>query len=147
MMKKFKKEIIAIVSGIAFAYVWQLFALLMCYISNPNGDFITSDMFIPLSTIQLAIAPMVAWVSMGLLRVRWFKKWACITMCGLAFLMPFVSIAVITVFIAPNLWWKTSYWVATVGISILLTFTIFKPLLQFRYSEVEQNLSKEDTQS
>lgn len=147
MMKKLKKEIIAIVSGMAFAYAWQLFALLMCYISDPNGDFITRDMFIPVSTIQFTITPMVAWVLMGLLKVRWFKKWLRITMCGLSFLIPFILIAGITVIIAPGLWWKTIYWVANVGISILLTFTMFKPLLPFRYSDVEQNLPKENTQS
>ena len=146
-MKKFKKEIIAIVSGIAFAYAWQLFALLMCYISDSNGNFITKEMFIPMSTIQLAITPMVAWVLMGLLRVTWFKKWLRITMCGLAFLIPFMLIAGVTVIIAPSLWWKTMYWVANVGISILLTFTKFKPLLHFRYSDVEQNLPKENSQS
>ena len=144
-MKKFKKEIIAIVSGIAFAYAWQLFSLLMCYISDPNGDFITREMFIPVSTIQLAIIPMVAWVLMGLLRVTWFKKWLHITMCGLAFLIPFVLIAGVTVIIAPSLWWKTMYWVSNVGISILLTFTLFNPLLH--YSDVEQNLPKENSQS
>ena len=147
MMKKFKKEIIAIVSGIAFAYAWQLFSLLMCYISDPNGDFITREMFIPVSTIQLAIIPMVAWVLMGLLRVTWFKKWLRITMCGLAFLIPFVLIAGVTVIIAPSLWWKTMYWVSNVGISILLTFTMFKPLLHSSYSGVEQNLPKENSQS
>lgn len=131
MMKKFKKEIIAIVSGMAFSYAWQLFGILMCYILAPNSNFITREMFIPVSTIQLAATPMVAWILMGLLKVRWFKKWLRITMCGLAFLIPFMLIAGITVIVAPILWWKTLYWLANVGISALLAFTMFKPLLQY----------------
>lgn len=142
MTKKFKKEIIAIVFGMAVAYAWQLFAILMCYISNPNGDFITRDMFIPVITIQLTITPMVAWILMGLLRVTWFKKWLRVTMCAFAFIIPFMLIAGVTVIVAPSLWREKMYWVANIGISILLTFTMFKPLLQFRYSNVEQNLPK-----
>lgn len=141
-MKRFKKEIIAIVSGMALAYAWQLFALLMCYASNPCGDFITRGMFIPISSIQLVIMPMVAWVLMGLLKVTWFKKWLQITMCGLAFLIPFILISGITVIIMPCLWQEKMYWFSNVGISTLLTFTIFKPLLQFKYSDMEPNLPK-----
>lgn len=146
-MKKFKKEIIAIVSGMAFAYAWQLFALLMCYVSDPNGDFITRDMFIPAGAIQLAIAPMIAWLFMGLLRVTWFQKWRLITTCGLAFMIPFVLIAVVTLIVSPGLWHKTMYWIANVVISALLTFTMFKPLVNLRYSDVEQNPPKANKKS
>lgn len=137
MIKKFKKEIIAIVFGMIFAYAWQLFALFTCYISDPNGDFITRDMFIPVITIQLAITPIVAWGLMGFFKVTWFKKWLRITMCGLAFLIPFMLIAGVTVIVAPSLLSKAIYWGGNVGISILLTFTVFKPLLQFKYSDME----------
>ena len=146
-MKKFKKEIIAIVFGMGFAYAWQLIFLLICYISNPNGNFIQRDMFIPASTIQLNIVPMVAWVLMGLLKVTWFKKWLRITMCGLAFLIPFMLISGVTVIIAPSLWREAIYWVSNVGISALLAFTMFKPFLQFKYSNMEHNLPKANKKS
>ena len=131
-MKKIRKEIIAIISGMVLAYAWQLFALLMCYISDPNGDFITADMFIPVPSIQIAITPMVAWIVMGLLKVTWIKKWLHITICGLAFIIPFVLITGITVIVAPSLWSETMYWFVNVGISALFTFTMFRPLLKFR---------------
>lgn len=136
-MKKFKKEITAIVSGMVFAYVWQLFMLLMCYLSDPHGDFITGEMFIPLPSIQLAIVPMVAWVMMGFLKVSWFNTWARITMCGLAFLIPFMLITGITVIVAPDLWHQKRYWMVNIASCILLAFTLFKPLLQFKCSKVE----------
>ena len=128
-MKKFKKEIIAIITGIAFAYAWQLFGLLMCYVSDPSGDFITRDMFIPAIGIQLAITPLITWIMFGLLRVSWFRRWTIITGCGLAFFIPFALIASITVFIAPSLWHEKLYWVVNGAISLLLVYTLFKPLL------------------
>lgn len=135
MMKKFRKEIIAIVSGMAFAYAWQLFALLMCYISDPKGDFITKDMFIPAIGIQLTITPMITWVMFGLLKVSWVKNWRLITGRGLAFLIPFVLIASITVFIAPSLWHEKMYWIGNIALSILLSVTLFCPLLNLRDSK------------
>ena len=142
-MKKFKKEIIAIISGIAFAYTWQLFALLMSRSSSSNSDFITGDMFIPAISIQIAIAPIIAWGLMGLLNVTWFQKWMHITMRVVSVGIPFALISVVTVMMAPSLWGEKIYWVANVGISILLSFSIFKPL---KYLFMEQNnLPKEGT--
>ena len=115
-----------------FAYAWQLFALLMCYISDSNSDFITADMFIPVISIQLAAIPIVTWALVGLLKVNWFKKWVRITMCGMAFLIPFVLISVITVIICPSLWREPIYWIGNVLISFSLTFTLFRPLLQVK---------------
>lgn len=131
-MKKFKKEILAILCGFVFAYAWQLFALLMCYISDSNSDFITADMFIPVISIQLAAMPIVTWALFGLLKVNWFKKWVRITMCGMSFLIPFVLISVITVIICPSLWREPIYWIGNVLISFSLTFTLFRPLLQVK---------------
>lgn len=143
MLKKFKKEIIAIASGMAVAYFWQLFAILMCYISDPSENFITRATFIPETTIQVAIMPMVSWALMGFLRVTWFKKWLRITTCGLAFLIPFTLIAALTVIILPTLWWEPMYWVVNAALSVLLAFT-FKSFLKLSYSDMEQNLPKGD---
>lgn len=133
-MKKFKKELFAILCGVLFAYCWQLFALFMCYISDTNDNFITADMFIPTIGIQLAFMPMIAWILMGVLRVSWFKKWFHITMCGLAFLIPFALIASVTVLTIPSLWREPIYWATNILLSLALTFTLFKPLIQIRYS-------------
>lgn len=138
MIKKFKKEIIAVASGMVVAYGWQLFALLMGYISEPNEDFITAYMFMPEITIQIAIMPMTAWLLMGLLKVTWFNKWLCITACGLAFLIPFALISALTVFVVPALWYKAIYWVVNIAISVLLAFILFRPFLKFKCSDVEQ---------
>ena len=138
-MKKFKTEITSVICAMVVAYCWQLFALLVCYISDPHGDFITKEMFIPWSGVQLAIAPTIAWLFMELFKVTWLKKWIRITSCGLAFFMPFLLIVGITILITPSLWREPIYWLANVGISILLAFTVFKPFLHFKYSDVEQN--------
>ena len=37
---KLKKELGALCCAVVFAYVWQLGLLLLCYVSNPKGDFI-----------------------------------------------------------------------------------------------------------
>ncbi len=134
-MKKFRKEIISIVSGMAFAYTYQLFALLMCYIFDINGDFITKEMFIPAIGFQLSIMPIIAWIMFGMLKVSWFKNWKLITYHGLAFLIPFMFISGVTVFIAPSLWHEKMYWCGNVTLSIVLTFTLFRPLLNLGYSK------------
>lgn len=132
-MKKIKKELLAIFYGVMFAYCWQLFALLMSYISARNDNFITADMFIPSVGIQLAIMPLIAWTLMGILKVSWFKTWFRITMCGLSFIIPFTLIASVTVFTSPSLWREPIYWAVNVLISLALAFTLFKPLIQIRY--------------
>lgn len=129
-MKKFKKELIALLVGIAFSYAWQLFAILMCYISDPNGDFITVGFFIPSISIQVVMTPIITWLLMGLLHVTWIKRWIRITGIISAFLFPFILLSGITVLIAPNLWREAIYWIVNVSISVFLAFTVFKPLLR-----------------
>lgn len=130
-MKKFKKEILAIIGGVVFAYGWQLFAILMASLFS---DSKTKAMdFIPVPQIQLAIVPLVSWILMGLQKVRWFHKWMKITMCGLAFMIPFAIISVLVIMFFPSLCWKPVYWIASIAISVLLALTAFKPLIKFKY--------------
>lgn len=123
-MKKFRKEIIAIASSVAFAYACQLFILLMCYLSNPKGDFITKNLFIPMIGFQLTIIPIATWIMFGLFRVSWFKIWQLITYRVLAFLIPFMLITSITIFIAPSLCHEKMYWFGNVILSLLFAFTL-----------------------
>lgn len=143
-MKNFKKEIIAIFSGIGLAYLWQIFSLIMCCILNSDGDFfITREMFIPSSSMLLILAPTIAWSLMGPLRVRWLKKWLYISLYGLAFLITFIIISAITLHIFPNLWQEPYYWIANIIIAILLAFHLIPSI----HSVIERLLPKEDEQS
>ena len=134
MIRKFKKEILAVLFGIAIAYAWQLCFLGICYISNPDSVLIMSSDFIPSINIQLSIMPMVSWFLMGFLQVNWIKKWIHITCRGFALLIPFMLIAGIAVITSPSLWTMPIFWISNVLISLVCTFTLFKPLLHFRYS-------------
>lgn len=138
-MGKMRKEVVAIVLGAAFAYVWQLMALLMCHISDPKGEAITVGSLLPMSGIFIAIVPLVAWLAMGVLRVRWFKGWLRITTCVLAFAIPSALISGITVVYKPSLLWRPAYWVGNCILSIVLMGTVFRPLLTFKSSDKEQN--------
>lgn len=125
-MKRFKKELLAVGFGFLFAYAWQLFALLMCSLLG-QGIFITWKSFIPSLAIQIAALPIVAWIAMGVLRVRWHKTWLRITKIGIAFMIPFLLISFGVIFWKPSLWGKGTFWAINVIISIILTF---KPLLK-----------------
>lgn len=138
-MKKFKTEIVSFISAIILAYFWQLFAIFMCYITDMDGNFVTREMFIPAINIQIVAVPMITWVLMGFLKVSWFKKWLQITVRGFAFVTPFMLIAGVTVLVNPSLWREAMFWLANVALSILLAFTLFKPLLKYRYGKVCQN--------
>ncbi len=128
---KFKKELLALVCGMVFAYLWQLFFLLVTYLSNIHGNFIQAYMFIPSITIQAAIAPLVCWVLMGLFKVTWLSKWLKITAVALAFLIPFVLIAMIVLmFINPMYWHTSKFWITNTILSIILMHTVFRPLLK-----------------
>ena len=131
---KFKKEIGALCCAVVFAYVWQLGLLLLCYFSNPKGDFIQPDMFVPQMTIQTAIVPMMTWILMGVFHVRWMKKWLKITATLFAFAIPFVLIAMfVLMFINPVYWNKAWFWVVDALISLICMVTIFKPLLTIEF--------------
>lgn len=131
---KLKKELGALCCAVVFAYVWQLGLLLLCYVSNPKGDFIQPYMFVPQMTIQTAIVPIMTWVLMGLFQVTWMKKWLKITAILFAFAVPFVLIAmVVLMFINPVYWHKSWFWVVDVLISLICMVTIFKPLLTIKF--------------
>lgn len=138
-MKKIRKEILAIVLGAVSAYVWQLMALLMCHISDPKGEAITVGSLLPISGIFIAIAPLVAWLAMGVLRVRWFRRWIRITTCGLAFVIPFVLISALTVLWKPSLWWRPAYWGGNCILSMVLMVTVFRPLITLQFSDMGRN--------
>ena len=128
---KFKKELLALVCGIVFAYLWQLFFLLVTYLSNINGNFIQADMFVPQIEIQIAIVPMSSWVLMGLFKVPWITKWIKITAVALSFLIPFSVIAVfVLLFIDAIYWYKPLFWIANTILSIILMHTVFRPLFK-----------------
>lgn len=138
-MKKIRKEILAIVLGAVSAYVWQLMALLMRHISDTKADGITVGSLLPMSGIFLAITPLVAWLVMGILRVSWLKRWLRITTCALSFAIPFAWISALTVVFKPSLWWRPAYWVGNCILSMVLTVTVFRPLITLKFSDVEQN--------
>ena len=123
-MKNFKKELISILAGIGTAYFIQLFLIVLSLAKTPAGDFITWESFIPMIEMQV-ITPIIAWMLMGLLRVRWFNTWIKISVFVLSFTIPFAIISALTVFIYPALWQESIYWVANVIISIILAYTVF----------------------
>lgn len=125
---KFKKEFEALLGGVAFAYLFQLFILLLVYIENPESNLLTADSFIPVPTIMLAIVPMVYWVLMGFLRVSWFHTWLRITVHAIAFLFPFVMIPMIALYINARLWHSPIFWLANAVISFIAARTVFKPV-------------------
>jgi hypothetical protein len=129
-MHKFKKEIQAILGGMAFAYFFQLFGLLMVFIDNYESDLLIAKAFIPTPSIQLAMAPMMSWFFMGLLRVRWLNKWRQITAHAFAFLFPFIMIAMITLYINANLWHSIAFWIVNAIISLIAAFTLFRSFLK-----------------
>ena len=124
---KFKKELLALVCGILFAYLWQLFYLMIIYLSDK--EFVQPSMFIPVITIQLGIAPMAWWILMGLFKVNWFTKWLKITATALAFLIPFVVIAMRVFFINPTYWHNIKFWIVNAILSLLVMNTLFRPLV------------------
>lgn len=119
-MGKIKIEITAILYGIGIAYLYQLFMLLLCYLSDPLGGFMTADKFIPMFGIQLAIMPISSWLLMGMMKVTWYEKWLRITMNAISFLIPLALISVVTVFFQPALWREPLYWVMNVVVSVSL---------------------------
>lgn len=119
-MGKIKIEITAILYGIGIAYLYQLFLLLLYYLSDPLGGFMTADKFIPMFGIQLAIMPISSWLLMGMMKVAWYERWLRITMNAISFLIPFALISVVTVFFQPALWREPLYWVMNVAVSVAL---------------------------
>ena len=49
-----------------------------------------------------------------------------------AFVVSFVWITVATFFIAPALWDYLAYWVVAIILSVILMFTLFKPILSVK---------------
>lgn len=132
MMNKTKfAELKSIALGMLTAYLFQLFFLLMVWLSNRDHQFISGD-FIPVLSFQLTVAPMVAWVLMGVLGVRWQRLWVSATLKGCALFVPFTMISIISVMMKPELWHDQVFWVANVALSIILAVTVFRPLLVFK---------------
>ena len=132
---RFKKELLALVCGILFAYLWQLFYVLVMYLSDK--EFVQPSMFIPLITIQCCLAPMAWWIFMGLFKVTWFTKWLKITATALAFLIPFVVIAMIVFFINPTYWHNIKFWIINAIISLVVMNTLFRPLVDVDMSNFQ----------
>ena len=59
IMKRFMKEFLALVSGMAFSYGWQLFGILMIFLEPNRTMDITPEMFIPIPGIMLTITPII----------------------------------------------------------------------------------------
>ena len=130
IMKRFMKEFLALVSGMAFSYGWQLFGILMIFLEPNRTMDITPEMFIPIPGIMLTITPIITWGVMGLLKVSWFDRWLVITAYIFTFVMPFVLISGIAIVFLPNLWLKPAFWGGTVILTIVIFLTVLKPTLK-----------------
>ena len=126
-MRRFSKELLALFGGLAFAYVFQLFMLLMVYIENPESHLLTARAFVPQPLIMLALSPLVSWGFMGCLRVRWLRVWFKITCCGIAALFPFAVIAMLAIYVNARLWHTPVFWVVNLAVSIGIAYTSLKP--------------------
>lgn len=123
-MKQFKKEIVALLFGMAFSYGWQLFGILMIYL-EPNRTMVTKEMFIPIPGVMLTITPIIAWVVMGILRVTWMHQWSILTAYIFSFILPSIMLACLGIFL-PILWLNPTFWVSSTALSIGVFFTLLK---------------------
>ena len=123
-----KKEFQAILIGLAFAYMWQVFACNMGWLAE--HETIPTEYLIPNFGIMLVATPMVAWFFFGVLRVKWFNQWLRITLYGLAFAIPFAIISAMVLFIDKvSLWKVPMFWVGNIVISVI-ALILFKPFIK-----------------
>lgn len=127
----YKKELQSIWVGLAFAYGWQVWGYLMGWLIDHEA--MSTEYLIPNWGIMLAIAPMVAWACFGLFKVSWIKQWVRVTLCGLAFIIPFDIISVGVIFIGKaSLWRSTMFWAGNITISVIIGLTMFRLFIKFK---------------
>lgn len=127
-MKRSGNEFWAIFFGYVTAYVFQLVMVALIWLNNNNIKFDLAA-FIPMWTIQLAITPITSWLYMGLLGVKWQKRWNSITRKISAFLIPFIIISLLMLFVLPIAMEYWQFWVADILLSIVAGFTLGHKLL------------------
>lgn len=123
-MKKFYKELMAIVVGIlAGAFFKWEFSSIIGYLKD--RDLFKME-YVPYDFGQMLFAIMVAWLLMGIFRVSWLEKWIKITKIVCGFMIPFTLISVATVYVNESLWDSTIYWIIDVAVSAIFAVKMFK---------------------
>lgn len=122
-MKRNRNELWAIFFGYVTAYVFQLVMVALIWLNNNDIEFDPAA-FIPMWTIQLAITPVSSWLYMGILGVKWQKKWNKITKRTIKFIVPFIIISGLMLFVLPTALEFWQFWVADILLSIVAALTI-----------------------
>ena len=112
LKKRFGKEIVAALTGIVFAYLWQVFALAIT-------QNISLENLIPSVSIQMIIAPMVTWCAFGVLHVKWFKAYYAITAYGLTIALPLAPILLFGIMIFPERVETPTFWVVVLLVTAI----------------------------
>ncbi len=122
-MKRKGNELWAILAGIATAYLFQLTLVTFVWLESHELPF-DFNAFVPMWTIQLAIAPLTAWIYFGLFGVTWQKKWKKITEKACSFIVPFTIIFSLMLFVLPTALQIWQFWVANALLSLVAAFTV-----------------------
>lgn len=124
-------EMCAVLAGLVFAGCWQGFACLMVWLSDHEA--MRAEYLVPNWGIMLVITPIVAWACFGLFKVSWLTQWTRITLRGMAFIVPSVIIAMVTLFAGQAALWSTpTFWLVNIAISAVIALTVFRPFIRYK---------------
>lgn len=127
----YRKELLAILAALLFAYFYQLMTLIVAFYGI--YEEIPAEWFVPNIAMFRAITPLTAWLCFGIFNVRWIKQWLKITLLFSAFAIPFALISALAILLGKAYLWHTiTFWIINIGICAFIALCLFfKPLSDF----------------